>query len=399
MRFVLLLTFSLIFTSKAQAETFDDYIQRLAEHPQVVQVLEQGERFREMADGEMGLPDPMLMLGAGNVPVSNPSFDREMMTSKMIGFSQAIPSYSLRKAKSEKQKVLSAKQRLMGDYTYQRLKAMLIALLAQHEQVKQQEGYAQQQLKHYRELESYFKGRLEAGGGVYWRFSEVDVERSMIEQQLNDLKAQRIDIEAGFIRLLGDVPEIKLPNIPQREWDQQPDTLYPVRIALEDMTAYEKDVKVAEAGYAPNYGVSAAYMQRDAVMGNNLDDMFTVQATISIPLWAEWNQKPKLRAAEAGKRSAVASYDDTLRQWTSRMTALAGNRDTALSNIHLLVEKDEALGEMVEAVERNYEAGMGDLNAVLNARINQLNIRSQLAEQRARHLMLAAEYNAHLMGE
>lgn len=397
MRFVVLLAFSFVFASNAQAADFDAYVERLAEHPQVMQVLEQSERFREMADGEMGLPDPMLMLGAGNLPVNNPSFDREMMTSKMIGFSQAIPSYSLRKARSEKQQVLSAKQRLMGDYTIRRLKAMLIAMLAQHGQVKQQEDYARQQLGHYRELEDYFRGRMEAGGAVYWRFSEVDVDRSMVEQRLNDLKARRIDIEAELVRLVGEVPEIALPDIPQLTWNQRPDSLYPARIAREDVAAAEKDVNAAEAGYGPNYGISASYMQRDRVMGNNLDDMFTVQATISIPLWAHWNQQPKLRAAEAGKRSAAASYDDTLRQWTRQMTALASNRDTALANVHLLEEKDQALKAMVEAVERNYEAGKADLNTVLSARINRLNIRSGLAEQQARHVMLAAEYQSHLI--
>lgn len=391
--------FLMVLAGTAHAATFDEYVERLAEHPQVMQILEQGTRYRELADGEMGLPDPMLMLGVNNLPVNSPAFDREMMTSKMIGFSQAIPSYSLRKAKSERQEVLSEKQQLMASYMQKRLEAMLIAMLAKHSQVKKQQEYAEDQLKRYQELENYFKGRLESGSGVYWRFSEVDVERSLVEQRLNDLKAERDDIEAELVRLVGEVPQVPLPNIPHIDWNRQPDALYPVRISGEEVSVAEKDVDAAEAGYGPNYGINASYMQRDTVMGNNLNDMFSVQATVSIPLWYEWNQKPKLRAAEAGKRSAAQAYDDMVRQWTRQMTALSSRRDAALANVKVLVEKEKALDEMVAAADRNYEAGETNLDTVLDAQINRLNIRSQLAEQQARHLMMAAEYNSHIAGE
>ncbi|MCB2081545.1 MAG: TolC family protein, partial [Rickettsiales bacterium] len=335
--------FLMFLAGTAQAATFDDYVERLAEHPQVMQILEQGTRYKELADGEMGLPDPTIMLGVDNVPVNDPAFDRFLPTSKVIGFSQAIPSYSLRQAKSEKQEALSEKQQLMADYTHERLKAMLITMLAKHDQVKKQQEYAEEQLKHYQELENYFKGRLEAGSGVYWRFSEVDVERSLVEQRLNDLKAERDDIEAELVRLVGEVPQIPLPNIPHREWSKQPETLYPVRIAGEEVTAAEKDVDAAEAGFGPNYGINATYKQRESGSNFRGDDWFSVQATVSIPLWYEWNQKPKLRAAEAGKRSAAQAYDDMVRQWVRQMTALSSKRDAALANVKVLVEKEKAL--------------------------------------------------------
>ena len=192
-RYIMAPLMVLLLAGRAQAETFDDYVQRLAEHPQVTQILEQGTRFKELSDGEMGLPDPNLILGVDNLPVDDPAFDRFLPTSKIIGFKQQIPSYSLRKAKSERQEKMSAKQQLIANYTMQRLEAMLTSMLASLDKVKKQEAYAQKQLKHYKELEEYFKGRLESGSGVYWRFSEVDVERSLVERTLNDLKAERDD--------------------------------------------------------------------------------------------------------------------------------------------------------------------------------------------------------------
>ena len=396
----LILTLLILFSAtSAKAETFDDYVERLAEHPQVTQILEQGTRFKELSDGEMGLPDPNIILGVDNLPVNDPAFDQFLPSSKVIGFKQQIPSYSLRKAKSERQEELSAKQQLIADYTMQRLKAMLTSMLASLDKVKQQEAYAKKQLEHYKSLEEYFKGRLESGSGVYWRFSEVDVERSLVESKLNDLKAERDDIEAELVRLVGEVPTIPLPNIPQVTWDNTAESVYPVLIAKEDIDIADKDVDAADAAFGPDYGVQAIYKQRESGANFRGDDWFSVQATISIPLWYEWNQKPKLRAAEASKRSAENAYDDTTRMWKRKLDALASKRDATLDNVMVFVEKDKALDEMVAAAERTYEAGETNLDTVLDAQINQLTIKSQLAEKRAQHLVLAAEFNSHIIGD
>ena len=121
MKFKRLLTLStafILFTSgSAFASSFEEYVQRLGEHPQVESILAESEAFRAQAQGELGLPDPMVMIGVDNVPISDPAFDRFLPTSKVIGFSQAIPNPALRGAKSEKLEQMSEKQKLMADYT------------------------------------------------------------------------------------------------------------------------------------------------------------------------------------------------------------------------------------------------------------------------------------------
>ena len=73
----------------AHAETFEEYVQRLSEHPQVESILAESEASKAQAQGELGLPDPMVMIGVDNVPISDPAFDRFLPTSKVIGFSQS----------------------------------------------------------------------------------------------------------------------------------------------------------------------------------------------------------------------------------------------------------------------------------------------------------------------
>ena len=134
--------------TEAKAETLDSYVSKLAEHPQVTQILEQSFLFNELANSEMGLPDLQVIIGVDNVPINDLAFDRFLPTSKIFGFKQQIPSYSLRKAKSGKQKVLSRRQQLIADYTKKRLEAIFISQLTELDKVKTLEKLIKKQLSY-----------------------------------------------------------------------------------------------------------------------------------------------------------------------------------------------------------------------------------------------------------
>lgn len=390
----------LVVTPIARAESFDVYVQRLSQHPQIESILTGSAALKAQAEGELGLPDPMFMIGVDNVPTSDPAFDRFLPTSKVIGFSQSIPNPAVRQAKSERFEQMSEKQKLIADYTNARLRFMLISKLAEYESVKTQIKLIGKQLSYYKELENTFKGQIESGRSVYQRFSEVDVERAEAERKLNDLDARKVSIEAEFIRLVDNVPNIELPEIPNTVWDKNVDTLYPVVIAAEDIDIAEKGVGIADAAFLPNFGVNAVYKQREDGAGGSFsgDDWFSVQAKVSIPLWANSNQKPKLRAAKERERSAKFNYDDVRRLWNKQMTALQSNRDAATKNVHVLQDKDWAMKKKIDAVQRNYEAGTENLDSVLLAKIDRLNIQAQLAAVKEIHISRTAELNSNIIG-
>lgn len=386
-----------VIASQANAETLDDYIKKLADHPQVTQLLEQSEHYQALSASEMGLPDPQLIIGVDNVPVEDPAFDRYLPTSKVIGFKQAIPNYSLRKAKSNQQKSRSKRQQLVADYTHQRLEAILIGQLAELDKVNTLKKLRTQQLKHFRSIEIDLKGQLEAGQPVYARFSELDVERTKLEQQLNDLKAEQIAIEAELLQLVGEVPTIPLPSVINKTWKNEASILYPVIIAAQDIQVATKAIGVADAAFKSNYSVQAIYKQREESDTFSGEDWFGLQATISLPLWQGSSQKPKLRAAQAEKSRAELAYDDTLRQWMKRLSVLQAERDIAQDNIALLETKITSIQAMVQAANRNYESGNTALETVLKAQIAELEIASQLATQQSRYTRLAAQFNSHII--
>jgi outer membrane protein TolC len=387
----------IISSNSAYADPIDEYVDRLLEHPKINAILAEADSLQEAAAGEMGLPDPMLILGVDNMPVDNPAFDRFLPTAKVFGFRQEIPRYALRAAKAGKQKALSAKQRLIADYSLKRLKAFLITALVERKKVIELESLAQKQLQYYVELEDYLKGRLQAGKSVYWRFSEVDVERTEVEQSLNNLKAERVAINEELIRLVGEVPSIEIFNIRKALWNDNVENIYAVLVAKEDIAVVEQDIRAAKAAFGPNYGVQALYKQREAGNGFAGDDWASLQATISIPLWYSSNQKPKLRAAKAKKLQAEYSYEDVKSAWRRKLLTLAAQRDYAFSNINLLEERMKAIKAIVSSVKRNYEAGSSNLESVLSAQIDELKIASSLAKQRSQHAMLAAEFNSYIV--
>lgn len=154
----------------------------------------------------------------------------------------------------------------------------------------------------------------------------------------------------------------------------------------------------ADAAFGPNYGIRTAYMQRDSVSGNNLSDTFSIKASISIPLWASSNQKPKLRAAEAKRRSAEYAYEDTKRQWVRKMNVLQSELDILMKNIKVLEEKESALDEVIASAERHYESGEASYDNLLEAQIDQLTLAKRLTRHHSHHKHLMALINSHIKG-
>lgn len=399
MRKYALLTLTLIANlslPNVKAETYDYYVRELSKHPSVTQIVEQGNRFESLSKSAISLPDPHLILGVDNIPFSDPAFDRFLPSSKVIGFKQAIPNPKVRESKATLEKNQSKKQRLIAEYQIERLKALFTRQLIELQKVNELESLLKEQLKLYRFMEKDLRGQLEAGKSVYGRFSEIDVERSDIEQQMNDLKSERVNIQETLIELVEIVPQLSPPILTVQPWIRNQTPLYPILISQKSITIDENKISIAEADFKPNYGIQALYKQRQSGDNFDGDDWFSIQASISVPIWSKSNQTPKLKAAKAMKRSTQSVYEQSVRHWNQRMASLEADQKYALDNIELLKNKKIAIKEMIAAAERNYESGNTALEHVLDAQINHLNIVAKLVKQQSRYQNLIVEFNSHI---
>lgn len=381
----------------AYAKTYEQYLDQLAQHPSVTHLEQQSFALDALAKSAGGLPDPQIVLGIDNVPVNDPKFDRYLATSKVIGFKQAIPNRAARNNKTAMQQNQSNQQRLIAAYQLERLKAVFTHKLIELEKVNQLEQLLKDQLNLYQLMETDLRGQLEAGHSVYGRFAEIDVERSEIEQRLNDLKAERVYIRETLIELVETVPDVSLPEIKARHWVRSETPLYPTSISQQEISINDSKIHIAKADFKPSYGLQALYKQRESSQSFDGDDWFSLQASISVPLWSRSNQTPKLTAARAAKQSAQFAHEQSTRQWNTKMASLRAEQKYALENIQLLKQKQASITEMIAAAQRNYESGNVALETVLDAQINHQNITARLITQQSRYNSLIVEFNSHIM--
>lgn len=398
---LMLLTFALfaILCGSVRAETVDHYLNQLTLHPSVTRMLEQRDSFENLSISALSLPDPQLILGVDNIPFSNPSFNRFLPSSKIFGYRQSIPNTAARQSKSNLQKSLSNKQKLMAEYQTQRLAALFIRQLIEIHKVRRLEALLKEQLDLYQLMENDLQGQLEAGKSVYGLFSEIDVERSDIEQQLNALKTERVEIREILIDLVDTVPELTPPTTSALEWIRDQTPLYPTLIAHEAVSASKNRIGVAEAEFRPNYGIQFIYKQRESGDTFQGDDWFSIQANVSVPIWSKTSQGPKLASAKAMMRSTQSAYQQSTRHWNQRMAILNAEQKYALENINLFKKKKRALKEMIAAAERNYESGNTTLKNVLDSQINYISIAAKLVSEESRYKSLIIEFNSHIQAE
>lgn len=386
----------------AEAQSFDELAALLADHPSVTALLSESAAREELAIAAGGLPDPAISIGVNNVPLSDPAFDRVMMTNKSIGVRQEIPSWGVRRARADKERGEALANELAAEYRLSLLRAELIAALADKERIHAQTGYAEAKLRLYRELDGILKGELEAGRSIYYRLSQVDVERADVERALAGLGAELAGIDASLVDLIGDAPDIPPPPIELASWDGDGLSLHAARIADAGVDAAKAGVAEGKAAFGPNFGVQLTYHQREAsdpslAASFSGDDWFSAGVTFSAPLWAPRNQAPKLRAAKAREARARASYQSNYRDARELLTTLTASYVASRRNIEILQTKAAALDQVIAAARRNYEAGRGDYLPVIDSEIGRLTLLSELAAERARVTSLAAQANSQLV--
>jgi outer membrane protein TolC len=384
----------------AWAENFAELVLRLENHPSVVAARAGQVSEQESASGALGLPDPAIVMGINNLPVENPGFDRFLPTSRSLGITQAIPNLGKRRAMAERFQETAQEKAWRADYQRATLEAELIGILGDLQKIDQMVHALNAQRQLYQELETWLQGRIEGGAADYGRFAELDSQRTEIDQKLNTLQGERAMVMARLTSLTGDPPTPPIPPPPEqspRRWDEQDNALFPLMIAQAQWRAAQQEVAEKEAAFGPDVTVGASYQQREPGDMYSGEDWVSLNAAVTIPLWAQQNQWPKLRAAKARSDAAHQLYQDQRRQIKSQLDMLRAQYDTALRAQRLLQKKAESLTSMEEAARRNYEAGQLEWEAVLRPAINRWGLVVEQAKERAAAIKLSSEINRYFI--
>ncbi|WP_229792525.1 TolC family protein [Cognatilysobacter bugurensis] len=346
---------------------------------------------REEAARADELPDPQLMVGIENMPVSGSGAFRpngDDMTMKKIGLMQSFPARAMREARQ-----------LIADRQLERAQA-----LSAIEQLEVQEQAAQAWLATWaaqRETDSYAalreqaavavkvaKARLSAGTGSAVDAMAAQAAALEVENRVDAAQARLQAARASLARWLG-LPSEQLPavgaaptltELPFAEQvllstiDRQRELLdWRYREAIA-----EAEIALASADKRPDWSIAAAYGQRDGSRA----DMVMVEFRVGLPLFSRNRQDRAIAARRAQLASVVAEREDARRAQKEAI-------ERALAEWRGLKQQVERKESQILPLARDRSetavavfGGGGPLQPWLEARRNELEIHVE----HARHL-------------
>lgn len=379
--------------------SFDDATRIALEQAPALVAQQQALAGAQAAQPAAGaLPDPKLTLGVDNLPLSGAdrlSLTRDFMTMQRIGLMQDVPNAAKRLARGEGAQARIERER---------------ALLAVAELAVQREAalawlgvlFAERRAAGLVELDSENRLLLATLDARIANGKAMPADRAMARQESLVLADRRDDAQrdiakarAALRRWVGaraDEPladEPALPNVPvdriRASLHRHPE----ITAASANQAVAQAEVREADAEQRGDWGWEVAYSRRP-----QFGDMLSFQLSFELPWNRERRQQPMLAAKQKELARLDAERDDMLRRHAEELEAQAAEL-AALDRqrARLAVLGLPLAAERVSLALASYEAGRGDLAAVLTARREAAETKLRLIDLDAQRLALRVRLN------
>ena len=348
------------------------------------------------------LPDPVISLGLANMPVDSFDFSDENMTQLKIGVSQTFPrgeTLSLRKQKFQK---LSEGQ----PYKREDRKAKISIITAHLWLDAFRYQSAIDLIKQDRSLFEYLvdvthSNYTSANGRTRQQdLIRAQLELTRLEDRLTTLK-MHYDKNIAQLSVILDDPFVSLDT----DFDVGGESLYdslkahidslnshsseqlqqhissiliqhPSILSIDKkILASDADVRIAEQGYKPQWGINASYAYRDDMpTGEDRADLFSVGVSLNMPIFTRTPQDEGVKSAKSQFHASQVERDLALRTMKSNFQQfliiyMRLQQRQSLFNTDIL----EDMSEQAEASLTAYTNDDGDFSEVIRARIAELN--------------------------
>jgi len=343
--------------------------------PQVSARTANVEAMQSRATSAGRLPDPELVLGVDNLPVTGAdaySTTRDFMTMRKVGVMQTFPASTKRKLQSERAAAET-------DVAQAELLESRLAVAREVAQAWIRRATAEASLNELRALESDLELQASAARAA------VAAGRSSTAEAL----AAQTAAAQFHARLLRVQSEVRQATFELARWlDADADRPLAAMPALDELPAppsallasvhehgslltFESeiaaarlDVDLAKAERRPDWSAELAFAKR----GPEFSDMVSLEFRVGLPLFTKYRQNPQVSARHAELRQLEAEREAELRMHTAE--------------IHQMLTQWEELGERVRQYEQellplarersraalaSYRAGRGELRLALEA--------------------------------
>lgn len=343
------------------------------------------------------LPDPKLVIGADNVPISGAergSLSRDFMTMEKIGVMQDIPNGDKRRARADVATAAVAKAD--AERQIERLKVRQETAMAWLSRLT-----LERRLAVFGELDrenqllgDAVRAQLSSGKGMaadalmpQQEAAELADRRDELMQAITQTKAalKRWIGDDAYLPLAGDAPVLAFdPNQLHQHIHRHPELA-----AYGPMTAMaEAELREAQAAKKPDWGVELDYQRR----GAPFSDMVSLQFTFDLPVFSGTRQTPKIEA----KRQALVQLDGEREAMLRDHTA---ELESDLAQYTLLTQQLQRLHDIrlplaqqkVDVQLASYRASKSDLSVVLAARREWIETRLKQIDLEGQQAALAAK--------
>jgi len=314
------------------------------------QALQAAESMRADASAKSQLPDPVLILGAQNIPTDTFRFDQEPMTQFRVGVRQMFPqgdSLALQELKYSSQ---AASQQNSAQTRYLQVQRQVSEIWLETLFWVRARMILDQDEELFRQLldvthSMYSVGKVQQQDVLraeleLSRLQEKQIKANRAEQTQRAMLARWVGAEAQHASWPETIPEFSVPDTLITFYHQQQRVIESTLVASELMkhpmlSAMDQqvdeagyDVKLAESQYSPNWGFELSYGYRD---GNNNDgsprsDLVSAMVTLSMPIFASSRQDKSVQSSSYRQQSRRYALQDQLRQ-------MSGGVDSLLSQL------------------------------------------------------------------
>jgi len=339
----------------------------------------------QVPDYVSALPEPRLMLNAVNLPLDNFSLNQSPMTQLQVGLSQELPypgKLALKKEVAE-QEALASKEGInnTSQLIVHRTKYLWWQLFYLDRSMDTVTG----NIELLKEFIDVAETKYTVGQGLQQEVLLAHVELAKLEDNKLQIEAMRLKTQAALNTLLNrdvsiaiaidknvsrDLPDTRQLNllIMQAE-TERPD----VRQALLQISAAERQIRLAEKDYYPNFKLGAIYGWRQDEIG-----LASIQLSMNLPFNVEKRQDKK--------------RDQRNQEWLEKKFALEDLRNTVEEEIHqALADYTRArkqtkiyqeriipqANQTVESMLAGYQVNKVDFLSLLRSQVNLFNFQTQ----------------------
>ena len=334
------------------------------------------------------LPDPKLMLGVQDFPVSGPaqgSLTRDNFTMRQIGINQDVPNRAKRAARAAVALARTDRERALERVEAQAVRretglAWIALFFAEKRLVMMKTVVAQQRQLVDTAPAQYAAGKSMAAAVPMARLDALALadRQDELQREVTQASVQLQRWVGSNATLVGELPAFSLDaNYLHANIERSAGI---AAIAPQQALA-QAEVREADAAKVGDWGWGVSYGRR----GQGYGDLVSVQFTFELPLAPNERQQPLVIAKQKELERLSSEREDLVRQHTQELDGLLADLDESKRKLARLTGEAQPLAAQRSALTlAAFESGRDTLSAVLQARQQQTELALRALELQAK---------------